>query len=259
VVGAFVRHGLAASEKVVYVGDAGPDELAGALHRANPSSRVHDGRLCVIPRERACLNGGRLDPDRMLGTLQHEINVAVEDGYRAVRFTTDLSWALHEPGGGKFIVDCEDRLEEAVASSVMVMVICQINPNMCSPDQLMTLTHTHEVHVTADPEYDDGILRITKTFDPYGLRLHGELDKPRHAVFAQTLGSVTGTRRPVHLDFTGLRFVDLGALSLLAAQAVARPTGQEFVLDNLPAHLHEMIETLGWHRFPGLSLGQPAW
>jgi anti-anti-sigma regulatory factor len=260
IVGAFVYDGLITSEKVVYVGGTRQGVLPGVLnHRhLDPGRYVQTGQLSVISRGRACLTRGRLDPDRMLATFEREIGLAVEEGYRAVRFTTDLSWAARGPGGNGLVLECEARLEAAVNASAMAMVICQINPNSCIPDQISALSHTHEVRVTANPEFDDGTLRITRTFNPYGLRLEGELDKPRQTVFGETLHAVTRARRRAHLDFTHVHFVDLDVLTLLAAHALHLSSGQELVLDSIPPHIQDAIETLGWHRFPGIVPGQEA-
>lgn len=257
IVGTFIHDGLTRSEKVVYVSDAPPGELPGLpdprcvdLHRY-----LRTGQLRVITREQACLSWGRLDPDRMLATFEEEISGSGDEGYQAVRLTTDLSWALGKPGGARFVFDCEGRFERVVASGAKAMAICQIDRNRCTGDQLMALENTHDVLVAADPDYDDGILKITRTFAPHGLRLEGELDGARHTVVAAALSSIAG-RANSHVDFSGVRFVDLGALSLLAAYGMHMPEGHPLVLDHLPPDVEAVIEILGWERLPGIVRGQ---
>lgn len=256
VVGTFVYDGLKTDEKVVYVTDASPGELPRVLtRRIDPEPFAEAGQLRLIPREHSCLNRGHFDPDLMLRTLEREIAVAFDEGYRAVRITADMSWALGEPKGSELLLGCEGWFEAAVAPSTMAMAICQIDPHRCTPDQLTALRNSHEVLVKANPAFDDGILRITRTFEPHGLRLEGELDGARHAVFAETLSSVTASGRQIHLDLTKLRFIDLGALNLLAGHAMRMPAGSVLVLDNLPPDVANIIEMVGWDRFPGLSHG----
>lgn len=257
VIGSFVHDGLTAAEKVVYVTDARSDRLPGMLRRRiDPAPYVKTGQLRLIPHEQACLTRGRFDPDQMLRTLAKEIAVAFDEGYRAVRITSNMSWALCEPHGPDLLLGCEGWLEEAVSPSTMAMAICQIDPRSCTPDQLIALRNTHEVLVKANPAFDDGILRITRTFEPHGLRLEGELDGARHAVFAESLCSVTATGRQVHLDFTRLRFIDLGALNLIAGHAMRLPSGSLLVLENVPPDVANVIEMVGWNRFPGLCHGK---
>src|SRR5690606_31958832 len=124
------------------------------------------------------------------------------------------------------------RVGNTVSPSTMAMAICQIDRHACPPDELSALRDTHEVLVEVDPEFDDGVLKIVRTFEPDGLRLEGELDAARHAVFAEKLAQV-GSDRRVHLDLSRLTFIDLGGLHLLARHAVALPADRPLVLDHL--------------------------
>jgi anti-anti-sigma regulatory factor len=258
VVGTFVWDGLTTSSKVIYVGDARPDTVPGLRYRRriDPICYAEIGQLCVIPCEEACLGRDHFDPDRMLTVLEREIASSLDQGYRTVRIAADLSWALRVRGGAERMRLCEDRFEVAVASSAFAMAICQIDRANCSPDELVTLENSHEVLAAANPDYDDGVLRITKIFAPGGLRLEGELDGARHAVFAEALATATSARGTVHLDFSRVRFIDLGALNLLATHAMRMPSGRNVVLDCLPAEVVGVIEMVGWHRLPGVSLGR---
>jgi anti-anti-sigma regulatory factor len=258
VIGDFVFDGLNTQEKVVYVTDSKPLELPGLLsrHGIDPTPFTEVGQLRLIPPEKACQTRGRFDPDRMLKTLNQEVSVAFDQGYRAVRLTADMGWALREPGGSDLMLGCEQGFEAAVAPSTMTMAICQVHRGSCSSDELIALRNTHEVLVEVNPEFDDGVLKITRTFAPHGLRLEGELDGARHAVFAETLSSVVVAESRVHLDFTRLSFIDLGALNLLAIYAMRMPGGSGLVLDNLRPDVEQVIEMVGWHRLPGIFRGR---
>ncbi|MBO2448088.1 MEDS domain-containing protein [Actinomadura barringtoniae] len=261
VIGDFVYDGLAHDEKVVYVTDAAPERLPGVRprHGYDLCGYTESRQLRVIPRELACLNGrGRFDPDRMLKTLEREVGEAFDQGFRAVRLTTDFSWVLHEPSRSDItqMLGCEHQVGEAVSPSTMAMAICQVDKHACPPDELIALRNTHEVLVEVNPEFDDGILRIVRTFEPHGLRVEGELDAARHAVFAEKLSLVTTERRRIHLDFSRLGFIDLGGLNLLAHHATELPVDETLVLDNLPPDVENVIEMVGWHRLPGLARGQ---
>jgi anti-anti-sigma regulatory factor len=258
VVGAFVWDGLTTSSKVIYVGDARPDTVPGLRHRGciDPACYADIGQLCVIPCEEACLGREHFDPDQLLAVLEREVAIALDQGYRTVRIAADMSRALRVRGGAELLRHCEDRFDVVVAPSSFIMAICQIDRVNCRPDELMELEDTHEVLAAADPDFDDGVLRITKMFAPGGLRLEGELDGARHAVFAEALAMATSTRGTVHLDFARVRFIDLGALNLLASQAMRMPGGRDVVLDNLAPEVIGVIEMVGWHRLPGVSLGR---
>src|SRR5690242_2108245 len=185
VIGDFLFDGLNTTEKVVYVTDAPPWRLPGMLNRhgIDPTPFANVGQLRLLPYEPTCFTMGRFDPERLLRSLSDEITIGIEQGYRAVRVTADLSWALHQPDGRRLVMSCENGFEDTVAPSTTAMAICQVERNRCEPEELIALQNTHEVLVEVNPEFDDGVLKITRTFAPYGLRLEGELDPARQGPF----------------------------------------------------------------------------
>ncbi|QFG24328.1 STAS domain-containing protein [Actinomadura sp. WMMB 499] len=264
VIGPFVREGLATNEKVVYVTDAPADRLPGLGDGAVDVAAVQRTRqLRVISRRDACLNrGGAFEPAMMLDTIAREVEATFEQGFRAVRLTTDYSWLLNGPGAADLprVLGCEHRVGDAVSPSTMAMAVCQIDRHACPPEQLAALRDTHEVLVEIDPEYEDNVLRIVRTFEPDGLRIEGELDAARHTAFAEKLAMVSrgpdGRRRGVHLDLSRLRFIDLRGLHLLVRHAVALDGDDALILDGLQPEVENVIEMVGWHRLPGLAPGR---
>lgn len=255
VIGPFLHTGLDAREKVIYISGGGPRQLPGLGGRPYADHFAGTGQLRVIPRDVACLTRGRFDPDRMLTVIGREITLATEQGYTAVRLTADMSWVLDQPGGYPLMLASEATFDQAIAPGSPVMAICQLDRNRCDPDQLGALNDGHQIQVTADPEFDDGVLRITRSHAPNGLRLGGELDAARHRPFVTALTSL-GAAGDIHLDFTDVRFLDLGALNLLVTRAMRTPPGHVLVLDNLPPDVARLIQALGWHHFPGLTHGR---
>jgi anti-anti-sigma factor len=154
------------------------------------------------------------------------------------------------------VLGCEGRMDAAIAPSTLAIAICQVGRGCCTARRLAALRNQHEVLVEANPEFDDGVLRITRTFEPTGLRLEGELDGARHAVFAETLSSLAAHDCDVHLDLSGLRFIDLGALNVMTVFANRPRNGGRLLLDHLAPELEIIIDMVGWHRLPGLTRGE---
>ncbi|MFI0351887.1 MEDS domain-containing protein [Actinomadura sp. 9N407] len=263
VIGTFIEEGLRTGEKVVYVTDTPPDELPGMAKRTSldVSSYLSSQQLKVIPLEVACLDSrGAFVPDKLLETLGREVDLTFGQGFRAARLTTDHSRMINRPGRYDLgrMLGCEHRFGDAVSPSTMAMAICQIARQACPPGELAALRATHEVLIEVDPEFDDGILKIVRTFEPHGLRLEGELDDVRHARFSEALtkAALARTRREIHLDFAELGFIDLSGLTLLAQHATRLDGDRELVLDHLPPNTENLIELVGWHRLPGLSRGR---
>lgn len=258
VVGAFVRRGLNAEDKVIYL--AGPGRAAGPTAVPGADAADLGGRLSVLALDESCRDDGLFDPHRVVGMLGAEIARAERAGYRSIRVTADLTWAVSRPDGLGPLLSCERHIDRAVAPSTSVIAICQFDRRACGPAGLAELREMHSVLVAPDPEFEDAVLRIDRTFHPAGLSLGGELDASRHAVFSEALSATLARNNghPVHLDLAELDFIDLGALNMLADAAVRRADHGPLVLDRLSPQLRSVMEVVGWDMLPGLRLGDTS-
>jgi anti-anti-sigma factor len=258
VVGAFVRDGLVSSDKVIYVTDADPQDLPGlrSRYRIDPTDHLRTGQLTVLPRAQTCGADGLFDPGRMVSSLEKAMARAERERFRGVRVTADMTWAVRQRCGRARVLDCEADMDARIAPSTTAIAICQVNRRSCTHDELTALQETHEVLVGADPDFDDGVLSITRTFLPRGLRLKGELDGARHAVFAEALHAVTAQGGEVHLDLGELRFVDLGALNMMAgAAARLSANGCRLYIDNASSDLAKIVRLVGGRRLQPPQIG----
>lgn len=256
VIGAFLRDGLTTDDKVVYITDDDPYELPGLRTRygIDPVPHLRTGRLTVLRRADFCLTDGAFDPGRMIASLRDILAGAERDRFRGVRVTADMTWAIHQRNGRDRLLACEAGLDAAIAPSTTAMAICQIDRRRCTGDELTVLKQTHEVLVGADPDFDDGVLTITRTFSPRGLRLRGELDGARHLVFAEALRTVLEPGGDVHIDLADLRFIDLGALRTMAGVAMELGGRGGLVLTRPSPDVAHVVRLLGGRALPGLRI-----
>jgi anti-anti-sigma regulatory factor len=257
VIGSWIQDGLRIRDKVIYVTDAEPWELPG-LYGQDLRDEVRQGLLTLIPVGDACLTAGMFDHDKMLETLGDEITKAQEQEFRGIRVTSEMSWAMQQPFGDVRIDLCEQEFGERVAPSVSVTAICQTDRRRCTPEQLELLAGHHEVRVIPNPDFDDPVLSITRTYSPLGLHLRGELDGARHRPFAEALSNVTTNGEAVHLDLSELAFMSLGALQEMTDYVRRRGRQSRIVLDHVPEHVQSLITVVGEHRLPGVELGDPS-
>lgn len=255
VVGAFLRDGLDSSDKVVYITDDDPRGLPGLTtrYKIDPGAHLRSGQLTVLPREQTCLTRGVFDPARMAASLGDLLIHAERERFRGIRVTVDLTWSFRQHSDRDRVLDCDSRMDAAIGPSTMAMAICQVDERVCTRDELTVVKERHEVLVGADPYFSDGVLTITPTFRPRGLRLSGELDGTRHAVFAEALREVAGRGVDVHLDLSELRFIDLGSLSMLAGAAMH--LGTRVILDDPCPDLADIVELVSGRLLPWLEIG----
>ncbi|GHH51946.1 STAS domain-containing protein [Streptomyces candidus] len=97
-------------------------------------------------------------------------------------------------------------------------------------------------------------LRVIRLYQPHGLRVEGVVDVHGHRHLSEALEAVAQTAGDVHLDLSGLEFLDLGGLRLLMDFARSRPEGRQVELAGLAPHLRQVITLVGWDETPGLRL-----
>ncbi|MFL6054876.1 MAG: MEDS domain-containing protein [Actinoallomurus sp.] len=255
VLGAFLHDGLAGSDKVICITDTDLRDLPDlrSRYRLDPEACLRSGQLAILPQAETFLTRGVFDPARMTATLREVLDRTETERFRGVRVTVDMTWALDQERGRDGILDCEARVDAAISPSTMAIAICQVDARSCTPEELTALKERHEVLVGADPYFDDGVLSITPTFHPRGLRLSGELDGARHAVFAESLRKVIVRGGEVHLNLADLRFIDLGALSMTAGAAMH--LGVRVILDNPSTDLGDIVELVSSRLLPWLEIG----
>ncbi|MFI0447206.1 MEDS domain-containing protein [Actinomadura sp. 6N118] len=248
VVGSFVRAGLAAGDKVIYLAETAHAKIPGVPIPPPP------GRLSLVALD--AFNGQPYQPRTVLDALAAEIRRAEDEGYGTIRVTADMTWAVRRPNGLELLLGSEQRIEHAIGPSTSVIAICEYDRRRCSPEELGALHQAHAIVVVPDPEFEDSVLRIVRTFDPTGLALIGELDASRHMVLddvlARLVSSLNGSE--IHLDLSGLGFIDLGAINMLADVAARRAGRGPLVLDRMSPQFRTVMETVGWHMLPGLRL-----
>ena len=77
--------------------------------------------------------------------------------------------------------------------------------------------------VTGHAVYDDGVLRISRTADPPGLAIAGEIDESTYPALLGALRELPDTPPEVHLDLADVSYCDLAGLRAIVR--LANPGG----------------------------------
>jgi anti-anti-sigma factor len=124
------------------------------------------------------------------------------------------------------------------------------------------LRRTAEPH---EPVYEDGLLRIFRTGRGGRLALAGDVDASNVTRLARVLSAEA--RRPsgpsggtasLHLELSGLEFMDVGGCRLLVhtAMALFGDGERRLVLHGLAPHLRRVMRVVGWDSTPGLDIAR---
>ncbi|GLW12411.1 hypothetical protein Misp01_75390 [Microtetraspora sp. NBRC 13810] len=106
-------------------------------------------------------------------------------------------------------------------------------------------------------EFDNGLLRIVRLAEPYGLRVEGDVDSSTVTAFVAALQRVTsGHEARVYADLGRVEFIDVAGLRALVSVAGRLGRGRELVLRPVPPHIRHLLVLIGWDVVPGLRLEQ---
>jgi PAS domain S-box-containing protein len=152
-----LRQGLERGEKARFIGDrrtyqALLDYMVDDGFEV--SSYLSCGQFSVMSFDETYMREGFFDPDRMMGSLKTETDLALTQGYSGLRVTGDMSWALKTPPGSEHIIKYEARLNEFFPGSKCIG-ICQYDKRLFPPALLMDVLATHPLAIINTELFDN--------------------------------------------------------------------------------------------------------
>jgi hypothetical protein len=144
----YLRDGLAAGDKVVYVADDLDVTVVNAALReagVDPEAEATAGRLVVTSALDAFFAGGRFDPDEAIAGVRALLAQARADGFKRVRFSVEMTYLLRNVPGIERGVEFEARVNEEVFASEPILCICAFNETRDDGRVLLDVLRTHQV------------------------------------------------------------------------------------------------------------------
>jgi hypothetical protein len=141
----------------------------------NVAEEIEKGRLVLSSELPASENG--FDIDLMLFTLEDALNHALNDGYKGMWATGDMTWEFGPEKDFAKLLEYEFRLEELFLSRSELRGICQYHRDTLPPDAMRHGLLTHQTIFINDtlahlnPHYTQ-----SGTYTGSG-KMNGELDK----------------------------------------------------------------------------------
>jgi anti-anti-sigma factor len=246
IVAAFVRDGLAASQRVLcYVETSTPSVFSVELaERGLPvDSSVASGQLVLAGSGEHFLAGGAFGADRMLDLLATEVRAAHGDGYTGLRLTADMCWALRPAAGVEQLIAYENQMAQLLTTA-SALAVCQYDRERFDTVTLASVTAAHGHAVAAVTYHDDAMLRICRQYAPPGIRIAGELDFRHLPALTRALTEALGIDEVIHVNLRQLRFVD-GAGAAAIVQAAAGLRGGKRMLVTCQPLVGKVLAAIG--------------
>src|SRR2546429_9070535 len=145
----FIRIGLDRGEKCIYIAD---DGTVGDVRQAMQSEGIDVERataskaLVLATKEQAYLKHGSFHPDWMFTFWKKATQLAMSEGFSAVRATGETEWVLRGGRGLEGWMEYESRLTHTLPES-NGSALCQYNGRLFPPELLLDVIRTHPLVV----------------------------------------------------------------------------------------------------------------
>jgi PAS domain S-box-containing protein len=153
----FLRKGLEQNEKVVYIVDArDPQTIINYLKTDDVDIEHYQkkGQFSILTSTDTYLKRGIFDPDRMIVLLTSETQKALDEGYCALRFTGEMSWAIRGLPGSERLIEYESKLNNFFPGS-RCLAICQYDRRRFDAGILLNILITHPFAFISANLYDN--------------------------------------------------------------------------------------------------------
>ncbi len=217
---AFVRDGLAAGLKVVWVSDAGPGLAAGELGRRGVAveAAMASGQMTAAGCEGRLLSGQSFRAESAVSWLAGELASSGMQGFPGLRVALDMSWALRPLAGIEELPKFEEGIAAALDGSTAA-VLCQYDRERFDPVTLASVAGFHTRAVAAATYYADALLRICRQYAPPGIRIAGELDFQAGEPLGLALSETIRVGGDIVINMSALAFVDARCTLMIADAA----------------------------------------
>ncbi|MFF5225190.1 MEDS domain-containing protein [Dactylosporangium sp. NPDC000521] len=239
--GRFVAAGLAAGQRIMYIGAGDPAGLSADMAGVDGfTTALLSGQASVAAVDAMYELGLVFDPQEQVDLFAVAARTALADGYTGLRVAADVSALAGDPRHGEAYLRYEHLIDRFM-SGHPVHGMCGVRRDAVSPDALAAVACLHpriesvavpfQLYCTGQP--------------PFGVVLAGEVDLAAQSLFASALRVVDlpGAGGELVIDARRLSFIDHQRLLQLAAWL--RDAGTTGVLYTTHGSvLHTMVELL---------------
>ena len=251
---AFVRDGLEAGLKVMWLSDAGPGPAVTELSRrgikAGPAMEA--GQMTAAGCEGRLLSGQVFSADAAVGWLTRQLASSKELGFPGLRIAVDMGWALRPVTGVEQLPQFEEGIAAALAGTA-ASVLCQYDRDRFDPVTLASVAAFHTRAVATASYHADAVLRICRQYAPPGIRIAGEIDYQAEEPLTLALAEAVRLAGDVTVNLGRLVFIDGFCARMIADTARMLAESRTVILQCLP-EVAAGFARLGLDHLPGVRL-----
>lgn len=251
---AFVRDGLAAGLKVMWLSEAGQGLAVTELTRRGIAAEpaIAAGQLIPASCEGRLLSGQEFRAQAAVGWVTGQVASTRRQGYPGLRVAVDMGWALRPVTGIEQLPAFEEGIATTLAETT-ASVLCQYDRDRFDPVTLASVAGFHTRAVAAATYYADAVLRICRQYAPPGIRIAGEIDYQAEEALALALAEAVRLDGAIVINMTGLAFIDARCTMMITDAARTMATARPVTL-HCPPEIAAGFARLGVTDVPGVKL-----
>jgi anti-anti-sigma regulatory factor len=251
---AFIRDGLEAGLKVMWLSDAGPGPAVSELSRrgVKVEPAMGAGQMTAAGCEGQLLSGQVFSADAAIGWLTRQLASSKELGFPGLRIAVDMSWALRPVTGVEQLPQFEEGIAAALAGTT-ASVLCQYDRDRFDPVTLASVAASHTRSVATATYHADAVLRICRQYAPPGIRIAGEIDYLAEEPLTLALAEAVRLDGDITVNMAVLAFIDGFCARMIADTARMLAGSRTVILQCLP-EVAAGFARLGLDHLPGIRL-----
>ncbi len=147
----FLVIGLKRGEKCLCLVDTSAfDAIRSQLEQQgiDASAAESRGQLAIVSKTHSHTREGSCDPDGMIAILIAEAEKALGEGYRGMRVTSEMTWALRGCRSSEKLLEYEARLNSEVFARYPVIALCQYDRRKFEPEVIKGAIMTHPLLIS---------------------------------------------------------------------------------------------------------------
>ena len=141
----FIRIGLDRGEKCIYIADDGMvEDVRQAMQKEgiDVDRAIASNALELATKEQAYLEHGSFRPDWMYTFWKEATQLALSEGFSALRATGETEWVLRGGRGLERWMEYESKLTHTLSES-RCSALCQYNRRLFPPELILDVIRTH--------------------------------------------------------------------------------------------------------------------
>ena len=140
----YIVAGINNLERCVYIADENTvPEILAEFKKAgiNIDAATANGALSVVTKHDTYLRHGIFDPEKMIADLDRDVRFALQNGFKGLRVTGEMSWALDLPSALSRLCEYEQELYRHWPAQLAGL--CQYNESLFPREVIDKMADCH--------------------------------------------------------------------------------------------------------------------